>query len=150
MPVRAQIHGAESLTRKLAALQDATRGRMLERAVVAGALLVQNSAKVNAPFRTGTLRRSIHIGGHANLNPDGVAGKVSDPEIDDNSVAVFVGTDVEYARRIEYGFEGADRLGRTFHQPAQAYLRPAVDENRREVVQEIGEALRDLIRAAVR
>ena len=150
MPVRAQIRGAESLTRKLAALQDITRGRMLERAVVAGALLVQNAAKENAPFRTGTLRRSIHIGGHADLNPDGVAGKVNDPEVDDTSVAVFVGTDVEYARRIEYGFEGADRLGRTFHQPAQPYLRPAVDETRREVVQEIGEALRDLIRAAVR
>ncbi len=150
MPVRATVLGTESLQRKLDALGHATRGQMLERAVVAGALLIQNAAKEGTPFRTGTLRRSIHIGGHDDLNPDGVSGKIDPPEVTADRVAVFVGTDVEYARRVEYGFEGDDVLGRTYHQPAQPYLRPAVDETRREVVQEIGEALRDLIRAAVR
>lgn len=150
MPVQATISGSESLERKLDALGQAMRGRMIERAVVAGALLVQNAAKGNAPFLTGTLRRSIHIGGHGELNPDGAGAGVSHPEVSDDGVAVFVGTDVAYARRIEFGFEGEDALSRTYHQAAQPYLRPAVDENRNEVRQEIADALRDLIRAALR
>lgn len=150
MPVRMQLSGSESLAQKLQALSDAARGQALERATVAGALLVQNAAKEAAPFVTGTLRRSLHIGGHADLNPDGEGGQLPDPEIRGSSVTVYVGTDVEYARRIEYGFEGPDALGRTYHQPAQPYLRPAIDENQAAVQREVGEALRDLLRAALR
>jgi HK97 gp10 family phage protein len=147
MPVR--IEGSDSLMRKLAGLREAVRGEMLERAVVAGALLVQNDAKRRAPFLTGTLRRSIHIGGHDELNSDGESGNVPGPEITPTEIAVYIGTDVAYARRIENGFSGADRLGRTYSQPAQPYLRPALDENQAAVRHEVGEALRDLIRAAI-
>lgn len=148
MPVR--IDGSESLMRKLSALAEAAQGQMLERAMVAGALIVQNAAKEQAPFLTGTLRRSIHIGGHEELNPDGEGGNVPEPEVDGASVAVYVGTDVEYARRIEYGFNGTDSLGRQYSQAAQPYLRPAADENQAAVRTEVGEALRELIRNAVR
>lgn len=156
MPVQVRIEGSESLNRKFAALSEAARGRTLERAVTAGALIIQNAAKENAPYLTGNLRRSIHIGGHGDLAPDrgdisAVTGaKVPDPEVAQTSAAVYVGTDVEYARRVEYGFDGQDRLGRTYNQPAQPYLRPAIDDNGREVAREIGDAFRDLIRAAVR
>ena len=34
---------------------------------------------------------------------------------------------VPQARRIEFGFQGKDRLGRVFNQPAFPYLRPAAD-----------------------
>jgi HK97 gp10 family phage protein len=150
MPVQMQLSGSESLAQKLQALSEAARGQALERALVAGALLVQNAAKENAPFVTGTLRRSLHIGGHKDLNPDGLGGQLPDPEVEGGSVTVYVGTDVEYARRIEFGFEGADALGRTYHQPAQPYLRPAIDENGAAVQREVGAALRDLLRAALR
>ena len=148
MPVR--IDGSESLMRKLSALAEAAQGQMLERAMVAGALIVQNAAKQQSPFLTGTLRRSIHIGGHEELNPDGEGGNVPEPEIDGASVAVYIGTDVEYARRIEYGFNGTDSLGRQYSQAARPYLRPAADENQAAVRTEVGEALRELIRASIR
>jgi len=35
---------------------------------------------------------------------------------------------VVYARRIELGFQGKDRLGRSFGQPALPYLSPAADD----------------------
>ena len=84
------------------------------------------------------------------MNPDGVGGQLPDPDVSGSSVAVYVGTDVQYARRIEYGFEGEDSRGRTYHQPAQPYLRPAIDENQEAVSREVGAALRDLLRAALR
>lgn len=156
MPFSASVSGSDSLKRKLEALGESVQGRMLERALVAGALIIQNAAKENAPYRTGNLRRSIHIGGHEDLAPDrqgieqATGQAVPAPEVRDADVAVYVGTDVEYARRIEYGFSGADALGREINQPAQPYLRPAVDENGDAVNQEVSDALRDLIRAAIR
>jgi hypothetical protein len=39
-----------------------------------------------------------------------------------------VGTDKPQARRLEYGFVGADRIGRVFNQPPFPHVGPAVDE----------------------
>jgi len=50
---------------------------------------------------------------------------------------VYIGTDVIYARRLEYGFVNPDALGRVYHQPARPYLRPAMEENREAVMEEI-------------
>lgn len=107
----------------------------LERAVTAGALVVQNEAKQKAPVRTGNLRRSIHT--------ETTRKRVT-------SVTVATGTDAEYARRIEFGFSDTDSLGRSYNQPAQPYLRPAFDENRDEVMAEIEAAFDDIIRRAAR
>lgn len=154
MPITVRIEGSESLTRKLRALGDAVSGRTLERAVVPGALIIQNAAKERAPYRTGTLRRSIHIGGHTDLATDYQkppdVPDLDAPHIGPHSVEVYVGTNLEYARRIEYGFNDTDSLGRVYNQAAQPYLRPAVDENSGAVQQEVADALLDLINAAVR
>lgn len=148
MPIRAEIRGSESLRRKLAALQASVRGPMLERAVVAGALLVVNAAKQDAPYKTGNLRRSIHVGGHGDLS-NTTGTQIEAPTVSATRVEVLAGTNVEYAGRIEYGFSGTDSLGRTYNQEAQPYLRPAVDENESAVQREVAEALRDLLRAAL-
>ena len=142
-----QITGDKQLIAKLNRLASEVRGKTLERALVSGALVIQNSAKAKAPYLTGNLRRSIHIGGHDDLNPDG--GNIVDrsgmpvpnPIVSANSVSVFVGTDVNYAAAVEFGSKT---------QRAQPYLRPAVDENQAAVGKEIGGALKDLIEAAVR
>ena len=145
MSVSIELRGSDSIQKKLDALSQAVRGRMLERALVAGALLVQNDAKQRITdyplIDTGTLRRSIHIGGHADLATDfeGV-DTLSQPEVNQNAVTVFVGTDLEYAHNHEYGTTV----------PARPYLRPALDENHAEIKREFGEAVQDLIRAAVR
>lgn len=171
MPIRFQVQGSESLRRKLGHLQQNVQGRMLERALVAGALVVQNAAKVNAPYKTGNLRRSIHIGGHEDLAGDYQniqqehGEPVPRPEGTGVSVAVYVGTNVIYARQREYGGTITARNGpflwwkddngnwhhaRSVYQRPQPYMRPAIDENQEEVRREVGEALQQLIRAAVR
>lgn len=150
------IVGGRELKRKLARLERGLSGKVLENATVAGALLVANRAKQLAAFRTGTLRRSIHVGGHTGRTPDfaqGPAGggaeyhDIGGERRERDFVEVQVGTDVPYARRIEQGFIGADKLGRHYHQPARAYLRPAFDETREDVEHEIGEAVKDQLRA---
>jgi len=39
--------------------------------------------------------------------------------------AVVVGTNLVYARRVEFGFVGKDKLGRRYNQAARPYLYPA-------------------------
>lgn len=148
MPITFQLRGSQNVRQKLNRLESGLRGRTLERATVAAALVVQNDAKRRVPFLTGTLQRSIHIGGHADKAPDftGPDG-LNQPEVSSGRATIYVGTDLEYAQRIEYGFQGEDRLGRHYNQQAQPYLRPALDENRAAVEREFAEALRDLIEA---
>lgn len=167
MPIQAQIQGSESLQRKLQAMTEAVRGQMLERALVAGGLVIVNAAKEIAPYRTGNLRRSIHVGGHAGesgglINTTG--GEVSPPVVTPDRVEIYVGTNVEYAAQREYGgtivpvnapmlswqdADGTRHFAHSVTQEATPYLRPAVDENTEAVQREVGEALRDLLRAAL-
>ena len=65
-------------------------------------------------------------------------------------VNIRVGTDLEYAARIEYGFSGADSRGRHYNQPPKPYLRPAFDEHKNAAVKEVGAALKILIEKALR
>lgn len=158
-----QIVGSREVRAHLERMDEATRGRTLVRALVAGALVIQNDAKTRAPFRTGNLRRSIHIGGRSDLAPDfenTTGTELEGPRISTNEVQVFVGTNVEYARQREYGgtiearnapmlvwqdYEGEWHTARRVEQEATPYLRPALDENRDAVRREVAEVLRRLI-----
>lgn len=71
---------------------------------------IERTAKRTAPVDTGRLRASV----------------TRSLERDEAGLVGVVGTDVEYARRIELGFEGPDALGRTYHQPARPFLRSAL------------------------
>ncbi len=125
------LMGLKELRAKLLQMEAGMAKQVLEAAGYAAALKIVNAAKEKCPVKTGTLRRSIH------------------PEIIESSrlsVAVAVGTDVVYAKRIEYGFmDKRDSLGRLFHQPAQPFLRPAFDENRAVVEAEFARALNALV-----
>lgn len=70
----------------------------------------QNDVKKNAPYKTGTYRRSIHT-------------EVITPKL------AIVGTNLPYAKRLEYGFAGKDSLGRAYDQSAQPHFRPTLDTN---------------------
>jgi HK97 gp10 family phage protein len=141
--VTVTITGDKELVRKLRRLGDDMSGRLLEAAVVSGALLVQNEAKRKAPVKTGNLRRSIHIGGHSDKSElaesDGtdIGGNAASP----TGAHVLVGTNVVYGPAQEFG---------TSTIPAHPYLRPALDEQKDAVRVEIGEALKDLILRATR
>ena len=53
------VHGGPKLRKALNALPAKVRGRNLDEAVRLGASLVSERAKINAPYDTGRLRRSI-------------------------------------------------------------------------------------------
>lgn len=101
----------------------------LENATRAGALIVQNDAKVrivNWPlYKTGNLMRSIHM---------------ETAERTEERCVVEVGTDVVYAPPHEFG---TDTI------PARPYLRPAANENKDKVQKEIRDALADIVRKAI-
>ncbi len=99
--------------------------------LLSAANVVRNDAIPRAAYLTGTLRRSIRT-----------------EEIGRNDVAV--GSDVPYARRIEFGFNGADSLGRRYHQAPRPYLRPAFDSTRNAQMREIETATRILLAQVLR
>lgn len=71
----------------------------------------KNDVKEVIQYKTGTLRRSVHV----ELSTEGL-----------HPVAI-VGTDVKYARRLELGFMDTDSLGRVYHQPPHPRWRPVFD-----------------------
>ena len=74
-------------------------------------------------------RNMPHVGGSA---PNVVSGDlrrfIRMDGVKQYGVAAYranVGPSLVYARRIELGFFGADRLGRKYHQPPFPYVKPA-------------------------
>jgi hypothetical protein len=52
-----------------------------------------------------------------------------------------VGTNKPQARRLEFGFVGADRIGRVFNQPPYPHVGPAFDQTAPEYEHELGTVL---------
>jgi hypothetical protein len=149
------VQGDKELARALSRAKDAFRVEHLQNALLAGALLVMNDAKRTVARKTGTLARSLHVGGFGvGLGEGGGHGPDTYPYRNigahSDPLTVQVGTNVPYAARIEYGFVGKDVMGRRFHQPAQPYLRPAITANRDKAVAEVRRVLLLQLQAAVR
>lgn len=131
--VTSKLIGDKQLLSQLRKLDSAAQGVALERAATAGIQPIQNEAIILVAKDTGTLARSIHT---------------ETIERRRNYVEVATGTDVEYAKRIEFGFMQADALGRHYNQPAQPYMRPAYDTKRKAAENDTRAALADLINKA--
>lgn len=142
--IRVDVIGEEELRRKLQSLTEAVQGQALAAAVMSGAQVIQNAAKEKAPYRTGTLRRSIHT------------------EVEGNATRATakIGTDVVYAAQVEFGgtitpkkakllawvgSDGVKHFARSVTQVARPYLRPAFDEQGDNAVVEVREALAQVI-----
>ena len=119
MGKKVKITGLDDLNKAFKRLAENTQGQVLQNAVRAGMLPIQNAAIEKVPVLTGNLRRSIH----------------TEIEGSNTYVEAQCGTDVVYAAVIEFGNESGTRT-------AQPYLRPAFDENKDNAVKEIGEALK--------
>lgn len=124
----------------------------VRRATEATALSIVSDARRNAPKDTTRLTNSIHMadpGGDAYsyVSSEGSHdGSLRTPSTDtDTRTDRVVGTNVEYARRQEFGFAGADRLGRVYDQPGRHYMARAADANRAEHTRRVERAL---VRAA--
>ncbi len=141
---RFTFKGDKAMLRELDKMSDVIQHQGKRNAVIAGALLVANAAKRLAHIITGTLRRSIHVGGAADNTHDfkpgsdiGEYSELDKPEEDKNTITALVGTNLDYAREEEFG--GGNRLPHPF-------LRPALDENHNEIAKEMQEVLQDVIR----
>lgn len=143
----AQIIGEKDVQAALDKLGAAMAGQNLEAAVVAGALEIMNAAKRKAPYITGTLRRSIHIGGYTDKSPDfdpsgdlakhgGRYNDIKGNKAERDKVEVHVGTDLEYAPPVEFG---------TGRRVAKPYLRPAFDEELEAAKKQAAVALKVLL-----
>ncbi len=88
-----------------------------------GGMVIVNEAKENwVPVLSGNLKRSLH----------------AEPvEVTPDVLTVRMGTNLEYAEKIEFG--GSRKA-------PQGYMRPALDEKGNEAVQEIKESLMILLR----
>ena len=133
------VTGDKAVSRRLGAVGRELAGKGIDVALRAAALVPMNAAKRGAPYLTGNLRRSIHVGGYSDGLEGGTTG--TDIGMPSQKHTVAVGTNVVYARIIEYGGPG---------RAAKPYLRPALDNNKREIQQEFADALRDVLKAAVR
>jgi len=139
-----QVLGEKKVALKLdrAALA-ACSGPNLERALVAGALLPLNVAKRTCPWRTGNLRRSLHIGGHAGES-GGLSGTTG-TDVGGNGhtaagAVILVGTNVEYGPYVEYG---------TSRMAPQPYMRPAFDGAGPVISAEMARAIHLMLAAAL-
>lgn len=171
MPAGAEIVGLERVLARYSEIEQALDDSVEELAIAA-ALPIANEAKRLAAYKTGTLRRSIHIGGHADLTPDTRIGSdirpyggVTSPKVSTGSCTVYVGSSVPYAAIIEYGGTtrlsasaqaamakyggGAVGVGRGLGsgRPPKPYLRPAIDSSavQEKCVKSLHRAVRALI-----
>ena len=107
-------------------------------AIKKGCFLVEGDAKILCPIITTRLRGSISSNWHGSGMARGKTGGVA--KADDGigqpekELTGVVGTNVEYARRVEMGFVGTDSLGRTYNQAPNPYLRPALEKNRSKIL----------------
>ena len=92
-----------------------------KKALTEAALIVEGQAVNLTPVDTGNLKSSI-------------THQVGADE-------ARVGTNVEYAARLEFGFNDTDSLGRRYNQPAQPYLRPALDMNTKNIKKILGDLI---------
>lgn len=116
-----KIRGMQELQSKLKRLESGMQARVLKNALTAGALPIQNEAKILAPYETGTLRRSIHT----EIVTHG-----------DDRIVAEIGTDVDYAPHQEFG---------TRKMAAHPFLRPAFDTKLPEAKAEIVSAVKSQI-----
>jgi hypothetical protein len=130
------VKGSEDLAKAFAQLADDVRGPALEAATRAAALPVLNQVRITepeggrTPYKTGTYRRGFHM---------------ETVEKTSERCTVIVGNDQPQGPRLEFGFVGADKLGRIYNQAPRPHLRPALDENKGAAVEEFRGAVADII-----
>lgn len=106
-------------------------------AVRNAALLVETRIKANA-----SLPASGPPGPRAITGDYRASWNTQPQEHSRDQVAYRVGTDRPQGRRLEFGFVGADALGRVYNQPPYPHVAPAVDA--------MGPSVRDMILKTMR
>ena len=92
------------------------------------------------PFLTGNLSRSLLASTNASISSGSNVGIVAATLADNQPV--WMGYQAAYARRMNYGFIGADSLGRVYNQQGYYFVDGAIGKWK-EIVKEAAEELRD-------
>ncbi len=122
-----------------------------EAALTRAGMAVQEAAHRLVKVDTGNLKGSINYALATSASPTGAPATQSDGlRAHGQNDWVWVGTNVKYARRIEYGFKGRDSLGRNYNQAAQPYLRPAAENQKGRIARIIGDIMGPQIQGSVR
>ena len=118
------VTGVHSMIAKLDRIKIHQMGKV-EAALHAGGLVISNAAKQiitdKGLIDTGTMRRSVH------------------PEVEIDGKGVRIGTNItdpNYPSMVEFG---------TSKMPSRPWLRPALDENKTEAINEIASVLRIIV-----
>jgi hypothetical protein len=135
----AQLSGLDTLQVKIVRWKEAAESG-LKAGVAGAAMLFETAAKDNAPVLTGRLRDGIHTEPVTDTPQKQVLSVT--PTV---AAANKYGFEPPYARRIEYGFVGADSLGRNYHQPAQPYMRPAFDTEQSAATESIKDGVTEAL-----
>ena len=94
------------------------------------------------PVDTGNLTNSISYS--TDTTRSEVRGKTDGTAIAQPTMkhTARVGSNVEYAAAVEFGYTGEDKNGRTHNRPAKPFLRPAVENHKSEINKILVEAMR--------
>ena len=149
MSLEILVTGIPEVSAMLQRVGNVTTGKITEMALKAGGMLIANEAKNNAPFISGTLRRSIHVGGYSGEFDDFDASEGYSDIGGNSPIQIKIGTNLVYAARIEYGFAKKDSLGRNYNQAAQSYLRKAMDSQKDDAIREVATVIRQELTKAV-
>ena len=115
------VTGADRVAQDLLKLGIVATGGVYTVTQKYGQLLHANVVRRASLPRTGPPGPRIQTGNYVrsiNLRTRAVGG----------GAEASVGTNAPQARRLEYGFSGADSLGRNYNQPPYAHWHPALDE----------------------
>lgn len=105
----------------LRGMLDATLAKA-EEVKVKAVIETQNRIKVRTPVDTGRLRANWLLGN--DVMPTGTVeiGGGADAAPDPGARILYLANNLPYARRIEYGFTGADSLGRSYNQAGRGMV----------------------------
>lgn len=138
------VSGEQELHRAMLSLAQRASGPQNVVALEAGGDVIVNDAKERARYRTGTLRRSIHIE-RGTVTMDYAEIQLG-PSVNYGAQVEFGGDIVPVnARRLRFVIDGQVIYARRVHQEPHPYMVPAAQENNAEVVQEITAALQQLL-----
>ena len=129
--LKLNLEGTQELIKALDQLEKSIENE-LEAALMVAAQPIMNQVKSDAPYLTGTYRRSI---------------TTETTEKRKDRAVVTIGTNVPYAARLEYGYSDTDALGRRYNQPPNPHWRPAIESQKRNAREEFAAAIRDVLRA---
>jgi phage gpG-like protein len=133
MKFSAEVSGVMELQRRLGATQEQIHvavKRGIDRTALAMETDAKNKLKSDGHIITNRLRASIHAElkdqeqfTYSNNQGESFDGSLN---LDIGKLEAVIGTNVVYAKRIEFGFNGTDSLGRKYNQPASSFMGWAV------------------------